>query len=292
MLKHTSTTARRLLVCSAALALLVLPSPPSVAGGGSTCTFSGGVVRVELLADGSSGVLQRNAAGIILYREEGSTAEPCGLPAATVFTTDKIEIEDTSNDGGTVIILDVSQGDFSDGANDIPIRVDLGQGSIDAFGVVGSANADHWTFGAARSGLTKGNLQNNGSAEIKFLSQPDFGFGASRGGSDRACSLGGDSHGMARQSLIGWVWIGGAGADRLCGGLNSDRLVGKGAGDILRGGGAGDVLKGGGKADRLKGGSGGDLLLGNAGPDVLRGGGGDDRCRGGPGADQQARCER
>ena len=291
MLKLTTTNARRALVGTTVLAFLLLPTK-STAGGASTCTQSGTEVRVNLMADGSSGVLQRNAAGAILYDEGGDAtpAEPCGL--ATVFTTDKIEIEDTSNDGGTAIVIDVSQGDFSDGTSDIPITVDLGAGYIDAFGVIGSGDRDYWTFGASQSGLTRGNLQNNGSAEIRFLSQPDFGFGASHAGNDRVCSLGGNSHGIPRKSLIGWVWIGGAGRDSLCGGLSSDRLVGKPGGDNLRGGGGGDVLKGGDDADRLKGGGGSDLLKGSQGPDVLRGGPGQDSCRGGPGADRQSRCER
>lgn len=292
MLKRTTTRGRRALVSSAALVLLLLlPSSPSTAGGGSNCSQSGSEVHVDLMADGALGILQRNAAGLILYQEEGATsAQPCGT--ANVFTTTKIEIEDTTSDGGTVIILDVSQGDFSDGTNDIPITVDLGTGSVDAFGLIGSSAADHWTFGSSQSGLSRGNLQNNGSAEIKFLSHPDFGFGTSRGGNDRACSLGGSSRGIPRKSLVGWVWIGGGGTDTLCGGIFSDRLVGKAGNDNLRGGAGGDVLKGGGDADRLKGAAGGDLLRGNQGSDVLRGGGGRDRCGGGPGADQESNCER
>ena len=284
----TATGARRALLCVLALGLLFLPTPAR-AGGNSTCTFSSGRVYVNLQNDGSSGILQRNAGGVILYQAEGDASpQPCGL--ATVFTTDRIKVEDTSDDGGTAIFLDVSQGDFSDGIDDIPVRIDLGAGAIDAFGLIGGSGADHWTFGANRKGLTRGNLQNNESAEIKFSSQPDFGFGASGAGNDRACSRGGG--GIPRQSLIGWVWIGGGGADKLCGGLTSDRLVGRGGNDNLAGGRGGDTLKGGDGADALKGGASGDLLRGGPGPDNLRGGGGFDRCSGGPGADQEARCER
>lgn len=274
-----------------AFAVAVPVMGPASAGGSSSCSFSAGEVYVELQQDDSSGVLSRNALGVITYQEEGQTAQPCGT--ATVLNTDTIKIEDTSAGGSTGIILDLSQGGFTDpGGGDIPIRVNLGTGALDTFGLVGGSDPDVWTFGANQRGATRGNLQSDDSAEVKFVSEPDFGFGLSAAGADRACSLGSEARGIPRKSLMGWVWIGGADADVLCGGVTSDRLVGQGGEDRLRGGGAGDVLKGGAEADKLKGGSSGDILRGARGNDTLKGGAGFDRCSGGPGADQEARCER
>ena len=260
------------------------------AGGNSSCTFSGGEVYVNLMQDDSSGILSRDAAGLILYQEEGSTAQPCGV--ATVLTTDLIKVEDTSSGGSTGIIFDLSEGSFTGGSGDIPVRIDLGSGTLDTFGLIGGSDPDVWTFGSNARGDSRGNLQSDASAEVKFLSEPDFGFGLSNGGADKACSLGSGARGIPGKSFMGWVWIGGADADVICGGLASDRLVGQAGDDRVRGGGGGDIVKGGADADRLKGGSSGDILRGSKGNDSLKGGAGFDRCSGGPGADQEARCER
>lgn len=287
MLKVSSNQRRargRLLLLAATSVAFALPAGTAGAGGTSSCTFTGGEVKVTLQQDDSSGILSRNALGVIEY-SDGTTPdpEPCGT--ATVVTTDRITIEDTSNGGSTGIILDIRGGHFADGGNEIPIIVDLGAGNLDSFGVIGGTGNDRWTFGT-----TKGNLQNDDQGEIEFESLPDFGFGTPRGGNDNLCASGGE--GTGNTSVIGWVFLGGEDDDRLCGSLVTDRLVGGGGNDLVRGKGGGDVIKGKAGNDRLRGNRGNDRLAGGAGGDNLKGGAGIDTCRGGSGGDHKRRCER
>ena len=261
---------------------------PAGAGepGPSTCTFTpGGEVIVELMEEDSSGVLSRNAGGVILYDDESdppTPPAPCG--PATVVTTNLISIRDTSDDGSTGIILDLREGPFANGANSIPIRVNLAGGPLDTFGVVGADDADTWTFG-----FDKANLQDDGDAELRFVSSPDFGFASGRGGIDRICASG--RRGTGGPSRVGWVFEGGDRADKICGGRDTDRLIGDDGDDTLKGNGGGDTLKGGRGDDRVQGGWSSDLLFGNKGVDGLNGGPGFDGCKGGPGGDIKARCE-
>lgn len=284
MLSPTRNRARTgLLAFAVALVVPAVAADPAGAGGTSTCAYSGGQVRVELRNDDSFGILSRDNLGIIRFNDGNSPAAPCGT--ATVATTNLITIEDTSDGGSTTIILDVRDGHFASGGNEIPIKVDLGSGAIDAFGVIGGGDDDFWTFGTA-----KANLQKDTQGEIEFERLPDFGFGTSQGGNDRACASGG--RGTGNTSLIGWVFIGGADNDRLCGGLVPDRMVGGDGEDVIRGKGGGDTIRGKGGSDRLRGNGGSDTLAGGAGGDDLAGGPGTDTCRGGPGPDTRRRCER
>ena len=283
-----SSARLRPVVVLAALVLLFVPGTfPAEAGepGASTCTFSGGEVLVDLMQDDSSGVLSRDAVGVIMYDDESdppTPPAPCGL--ATTATTTLIRIKDTSNDRSTGIILDLREGPFANGGNAIPIRVDLGFGPLDTFGLVGGADKDVWTFGFKHA-----NLQDDQNAELRFVSPPDFGFGSAGVGNDRLCASGRRDTGGPSQ--VGWVFDGGDGADRLCGGRDTDRILGGDGDDTLKGNGGGDTLKGNVGDDRVKGGSSSDLLFGNKGFDGLNGGPGFDGCNGGPGGDQTTRCE-
>lgn len=289
MKQPTSATrdVKRLALAMVALASLFAPNAgsPAVAGepGASTCTFSGGEVTVELLEEGSSGILSRNAAGVILYDDESDPPTP-PAPCATTLATSLIRIKDTSDDASTGIILDLREGQFANGGSPIPIKVNLARGPLDTFGVVGADNGDTLTFG-----FNKGNLQDDTNAELRFVSPPDFGFASGRGGIDRICSGGG--RGTGGPSQVGWVFQGDDGADKICGGRDTDRLIGGDGDDTLLGNGGGDTLKGSRGDDRVKGGSSSDLLFGNKGVDGLNGGPGFDGCKGGPGGDIKARCE-
>jgi hypothetical protein len=222
---------------------------------------------------------------VIFYDDESdppTPAAPCGL--ATTATTTSIKVKDTSNDGSTGIIFDLTEGQFADGGNEIPIEIDLARGTLDVFGVVSGDGEDFWTFG-----FEKGNLQKDDNAEIDFVRPPDFGFGSMAGANDHACS--GGNRGTGGPSQVGWVFSGGDGADTLCGGRNTDRIVGQGGDDNIKGNGGGDTLKGGDGDDRMSGNSSSDLLFGNKGGDGLNGGPGFDGCNGGPGGDTKSRCE-
>src|SRR5688572_6401212 len=145
-----SSARLRPVVVLAALVLFLATSFSAEAGepGASTCTFNGGEVLVDLMQEDSSGVLSRDAVGVILYDDESdppTPPAPCGL--ATTATTTLIRIKDTSNDKSTGIILDLREGPFANGGNEIPIRVDLGQGPLDTFGLAGGAGEEFWTFG-------------------------------------------------------------------------------------------------------------------------------------------------
>lgn len=284
-MKHgfASVGARRRLALISGLLFFALPGPQATAGGTSTCTFTGGEVVVDLQQDQAVGILSRDNLGVIQYND-GNTpaAQPCGL--ANVATTNLITIEDTSNNGNTGIILDVREGHLANGGNEIPIKVDLGSGTIDSFGVIGGAGKDVWTFGTE-----KGNLQKDTEAEIEFERLPDFGFGTAQGGRDNLCASGG--RGTGGTSVIGWVFVGGDNDDRLCGSLVTDRLVGSGGDDIVRGKGGSDRIKGKGGDDRLRGNSSADTLFGGQGTDDLNGGPGTDTCNGGAGSDSRGRCE-
>ncbi|MDQ4095543.1 MAG: hypothetical protein M3174_04975, partial [Actinomycetota bacterium] len=175
-LSSNSRVGARLLFVAAAVAAFTLPPTPAGAGT-STCTYDGDEVRVNLQDHGSSAVLSRDALGVIEFSDgTAPDPEPCGL--ATITTTDRITIEDTSvnpetsQGGNTSIILDIRQGHFANGGNEIPIKVDLGAGTSDAFGVLGGSDNDRWTFGT-----TKGNLQDDSHGEIEFETLPDYGFG-------------------------------------------------------------------------------------------------------------------
>ena len=274
-------TRRKVVLLVLAMGLALVPG--TAAADHSTCTYSDGDVRVRLLHDGSSGVLQRNATGLIIYDGENSTPQQCGL--ATVFTTDRIVVKDASGGGSAGIVLDVSQGDFAAGANEIPIKIDLGAGAVDTFAVVGGGGNDFWTFGT-----TKGNLQNDSAGEIEFLSQPDYGIAATGGGTNRACASG--RRGTGRTSVTPWVISGGGGDDTLCGGLRDDHVLGRGGSDRLGGKGGEDRVHAGAGRDLLRGNSGNDSLGAGKGADDLRGGRGFDACRGGAGRDREASCER
>ena len=277
----------RLTAGLAATVLIVVGTSSVRAGepGASTCTFTGGEVIVDLQQDGSSGILSRNAPGVIFYDDESeppTPPAPCGL--ATTATTTLIRVTDTSNDGSTGIILDLTEGHFTNGGTEIPIRINLDRGPLDTFGLVGGAGVDFWTFG-----FKKANLQEDQNAELTFVSFPDFGFGSTGGDNDRACANG--NRGTGGSSQIGWVFAGGAGNDVLCGGRDTDRLVGKAGNDRIKGNGGGDTVKGGGGDDRVFGNSSSDVLMGNKGGDHLNGGPGFDGCNGGPGGDEKKRCE-
>ena len=287
---RTSIPIRKLARLAAGLAasVLVVTGTNSVQAGepgASTCAFTGGEVTVDLQEDDSSGILSRDAAGLIFYDDESeppTPPAPCGL--ATTATTTRIKVKDTSNDGSTGIILDLTEGPFANGGTEIPIRIDLDRGVIDTFGLVGGGGVDFWTFG-----FKKANLQNDQNAELTFVTFPDFGFGAAGGDNDHACATG--NRGTGGPSQIGWVFAGGAGNDVLCGGRDTDRLVGQAGNDKIRGSGGGDTLKGGAGADRISGNSSSDVLAGNRGGDILNGGVGFDGCNGGPGGDRKRRCE-
>ncbi len=295
---------RRVLVVAlavgSALVVALLPTPLRAEEGASTCAYDGSAVRVELLEDDSGGRLLVDAAtDAILYDDETPAPPPPLLPpppapcgGATTANTDRIVVKDTSPrhrrtdlQGSSGILLDVSQGHFADGDAEIPIKIDLGTGVLDTFGVIGGDGRDFWTFG-----VTRANLQNDSAGEIEFVRQPDLGLGVTGGGSDRACSDGGN--GTGRTALMEWALVGGAGGDTLCGGLLSDRLIGKAGDDRLRGNGGQDVLKGGGESDHMVGNGSNDTLLGNKGGDHMVGGPGFDRCKGGLGPDREKRSER
>ena len=270
------------------VALLLGGTPPGVQAGepgASTCTFTGGEVLVDLQEDDSSGTLSRNGAGLIFYDDESeppTPPAPCG--PATTATTTSIKVEDTSDDGSTGIILDLTEGHFANGGNEIPIEIDLALGTLDVFGVVSGGGEDYWTFG-----FEKGNLQKDDEAELEFVKPPDFGFGATAGANDKACSNGG--RGTGGPSQVGWVFSGGLGADTLCGGRSTDRILGQGGDDTVKGNGGGDTVRGGAGDDRVSGNSSSDILFGNRGGDGLNGGSGFDGCDGGPGGDTKRRCE-
>ena len=277
----------RLTACLAACVLVVGGTTAVQAGepGPSTCTFSSGEVLVDLQEDGSSGILSRNVAGVIMYDDEAeppTPPAPCGM--ATTATTTLIKVEDTGDDGSTGIILDLTEGHFANGGTEIPIEIDLARGPLDTLGLVGSTDADFWTFG-----FKKANLQEDQNAEVTFVAFPDFGFGAAEAGNDRVCANG--RRGTGGASQIGWVFFGAGGSDVLCGGQDSDRIVGQAGNDKIKGNGSGDTLKGGAGADRIAGNSSSDLLAGGKGGDDLNGGPGFDGCNGGPGGDKKKRCE-
>ncbi|HYN36730.1 MAG TPA: hypothetical protein VEV82_07095 [Actinomycetota bacterium] len=292
MLKTATTSsghfARLAAVAFSAVALLLGGATPGVQAGepgASMCTFTGGEVYVELQEDDSSGILSRDAAGLIFYDDESeppTPPAPCGI--ATTATTNSIKVEDTSDNDSTGIILDLTEGHFANGGNEIPIEIDLALGTLDVFGVFSGASEDFWTFG-----FEKGNLQKDGDAEIEFVKPPDFGFGATAGANDHACSNG--RRGTGGPSQVGWVFSGGEGADKLCGGRSTDRILGQGGDDTVKGSGGGDTLRGGDGDDRVLGSSSSDLLFGNKGGDGLEGGPGFDGCNGGPGGDTKRRCE-
>ena len=265
------------LVCLAfALALVV--TDPAEAGGpvGSRCTYSDGVVRVEMYRNNAHGTLDRDESGVIYYQDHNSTREPCG--AGTVFSTTKIVVKDTLKGAFTAFFLDISEGHFANNGNEIPIRIDLGPSGYDGFIVYGGGDEDFWTFGRNRT-----NLQRDQAAEIAFATPPDTASAWPGGGEDRVCAAGG--RGTGRPSLVGWAMEGGAGGDVLCGGGEEDHLLGAAGNDVLRGRGAFDVLLGGGGRDRMFGNAQDDSLEGEEGADVLRGGNGEDGFNGGPGFD-------
>lgn len=292
MLRTATTStghfARLSVVVISAVALLLGGTTLGVRAGtpgASTCTFTGGEVLVDLQEDGSSGILSRDAAGLILYDDESeppTPPAPCGL--ATTATTTSIKVEDTSDDGSTGIILDLNEGHFDNGGSEIPIEINLARGTLDAFGVISGGGEDFWTFG-----FEKGNLQKDDEAELDFVRPPDFGFGATAGANDHACSNG--NRGTGGPSQVGWVFDGGDGADTLCGGRNTDRILGQDGDDTIKGNGGGDTLKGGDGDDKVSGNSSSDLFFGNKGGDGLNGGPGFDGCNGGPGGDSKKRCE-
>lgn len=288
MKKHWSLKPATSAVLAGALlgcAFVVNAALPVAAGGPSTCSFSGGEVRVELEQDDSSGTLTLDNLGVaILYNDDGppAAAEPC--ETATVSNTNKIVVEDVSDGGSSGIILDLLNGPFADGGAEIPIEIDLGSGPLDTFAVLGSTGADFWTFGSEGA-----NLQQDSAAEIEFVRQPDLGLGSLRGGNDRACANGG--RGTEITSQLTWLFSGGADDDRLCGGFVTDQLLGETGSDVLRGNGGIDTLKGGKDGDRLFGNASNDVLYGNEGSDELNGGPGSDVCKGGAGNDQKTHCE-
>lgn len=281
------TTCLFLLVASVAL---VMPAGTALAN--SKCTFSDGVVRVTLdrprgTADAT---LERDETGAIFYID-GSGRRPCG--EATVLTTRRIKVEDVVKGGFTHFRLDISEGQFSFGDHEIPIRIDLGPSGYDTFMVYGGPANDFWTFGGARA-----NLQRDSAAEIRFVNPPDVASGWSRGGADRICAGGG--RGTGRASRVVWGLEAGARDDVLCGGGEEDHLLGADGDDVIRGRGASDVILGGTGDDLLFGNAGGDSLEGEEGSDEIRGGQGDDSFNGGRGPDVcdggrgeiQRNCER
>ena len=237
-------------------------------------------VLVTLESDGADGILGLAAAPASAVTWNST---PCG--AATVLSTSSIKIEDTTNDKDTGVIIDLSNGELEDSSGEgIPMTVDLGAGRNDTFGVSGTTGNDYWTFGRS-----KGNLQDDGVAEITFVSFPDLAFGVTGDGTDRACANGG--HGAGEASITTWVFNGGAGTDTLCGGIATDGLIGGGAADSLRGYGSPDLIKGKAGEDKIFGSSGNDELRGNNGHDEVNGGTGQDLCYGGEGTDTVRKCE-
>lgn len=265
------------------MATAVAGAVPAHADGQTNCAYSPATMEivVTLESDGADGVLglAPSPATAIMWN-----GVPCG--AATVLSTTSIKIEDTTNDKDTGVVLDLSNGPLENASGDeIQISVDLGSGQNDTFGVVGTSGKDSWTFGRS-----KGNLQDDGEAEIKFGSFPDLAFGVTGAGADRACASG--RRGTGDAAINTWVFTGGKGADSLCGGNATDGLFGSGGGDKLRGNGSPDLIKGGAGEDKIFGSSGNDELRGNGDPDEIDGGGGQDLCDGGEGNDALTRCER
>lgn len=254
--------------------------PVGTASANSRCTFSDGVVRVELnrprgTADAT---LERRPGGKIFYTD-GSGRRQCG--DATVDNTRRITVEDVARRANTHFRLDISEGHFVDGRKEIPIRIDLGPSGYDSFILYGGERKDFWTFG--RGGA---NLQRDRSAEIVFANPPDTASAWSRGGVDHICASGGRETG--RSSFVWWILEGGARDDTICGGGGDDALVGADGDDTMRGRGGPDHIYGSEGRDRVYGNSGEDILEGEEGGDVLNGGASEDSFNGGPAFD---RCD-
>ncbi len=213
-------------------------------------------MSITLPRNGSSGRLSRDEAGLILYQGRTPAPEPCG--AATIFTTERIVIEDVSHRGSASIWIDVSNGRFSNGGQDIPIRIDLGPSGFDGFLIEGGRGDDFWTFGTRR-----GNLQRDSRAEISFLNPPEIGWAWAAGGRNRVSAGGGQ--GTGRPSPIYWAIGAGSGDDRLTGGRNEDEIHGEGGDDRLGSGADQEVLVGERGEDVLAGNRGGDHLDGGEG---------------------------
>ena len=276
---NATPKARRacLLVLAATVATLF---PAGSASANSRCTFSDGVVQVKLdrprgTADAT---LKRRGNGKIYYTD-GSGRRQCG--GATVSNTKLITVEDVAKRTSTHFRLDISEGHFARGKNEIPIRIDLGPSGYDSFIVYGGRQRDHWTFGRAGA-----NLQRDHTAEIVFANPPDTASAWTRGGVDRVCASGG--RGTGRASLVWWIIEGGARDDTLCGGGEEDLLVGADGDDTLRGRGESDHIDGSAGRDHLYGNAGEDFLEGEEGGDELVGGAAEDSFNGGPAFD---RCD-
>ena len=108
-----------------ATTLIVVPQTPVFAA--SRCEYSDGVVHVQLARPRGTaeGTLERDSTGAI-YWTDGNGRNPCG--GATVLTTRRIRVKDVVRGGFTHFRLDVSEGDFARGPDEIPIRIDLGPG--------------------------------------------------------------------------------------------------------------------------------------------------------------------
>ena len=262
-------------LCAAAI---LLPVDPARAD--ATCNFESNKVKVRFSDDGDAGEITR--VGVAIEFNGGACTGSSGI--ATVLNTDEINVRDNSNGGSTSFFVDLSGGQFEDGSDEIPMKIDLRTGTRDVFGVAGSMSGDFMHFGSEGA-----NLQDDADGEISFESSPDVGLAAGGDGGDKMCAAGG--HGTGPEGFFLWGMTGGTGADIMCGSATTDVLSGQSGPDRIKGRSGGDILRGRGGDDRLVGRRGNDQLYGNKGADVLLGGPGIDTCKGGPGPNASQNCE-
>ncbi|MEA2434827.1 MAG: hypothetical protein QOG54_2284 [Actinomycetota bacterium] len=214
-------------------ALLLIAGAPSGALAVGNCSFSNGVVTVNVTGSGS--VLSRSNDTIVL------DGQPCGT--ATVNNTDTVRILKTGFEA-VDFVLDLAQpfapGASAEAAGTSEIEFQLGLGftlsaGFDKFEVRGSTAADNYDFGV--DGI---NLNGDADSDVSWNLTPEFGspildlhvYGLN--GDDVISGRGGAGTGSALDLPL-----------NAFGGSGNDSLTGSDSYDILEGGPGADAIDGG-----------------------------------------------
>jgi Ca2+-binding RTX toxin-like protein len=244
------------------------PSPASAVTG---CTYSGGVVRLNLEPNHQVRLLVVDGhiefADLSNYQNKGR----CGR--GTVWNTDRIRVTE-DDPGNSRLQFDQQIGRFAPGRTR-----EAGQSEIEV--VLGTLR-DIWIM-CRRGGevVTVGErgVNINGDRDVDLIGShlaQVFVFAAD--GDDKVRATGGAGTGDPwLPPRDGYLWAsGGQGDDLLIGTRRGDPLYGDGGRDELLGRSGPDWLRGGNKTDLLIGGGGADDISAGSWPDTIRAGDGDD----------------
>ena len=232
-----------------------------------SCSFNNGTGQLTVFSSGFEEVvaIQRDGDDILVRNDVMPGDVSCSGGTPTIFTTDKVVLDDMPGAVSPAVYFDLADGGMSPGQenespelDEIEIEVDWPDGF---FGVGGGNGVDRFTFGESIFGpAVKLNNDSDGDA---FIGSTMSIILRGEDGKDRLSGKGGS--GFLGPINTPMTIEGGKGKDKITGGGARDVLYGEGGKDKVKGGDGGDIFEvEGGKKDKVLCGAGNDRVFADA----------------------------